>query len=55
MCFFKRKKKVVDELEEYENNSTQNAYYNYDTNTGTYNSSIEDVCFIASTDILLPV
>ena len=47
MCLFRRKKKEIDELEEYENNATQSNYYDYDDKTKS------DACFITKGDIFV--
>lgn len=51
MCLFKRKKKEIDELAEYENNINKN-YYTYDESTGTYDDrKIDEACFVTTGDI----
>lgn len=53
MCLFRRKKKQVDELAEYENKTPVN-HYIYDQEEGTYDSrSIEDACFITPGDVFM--
>ena len=51
MCLFRRKKKEVDELAEYENNINKN-YYTYDENANIYDDrKIEEACFVTTGDI----